>query len=156
MNKDKRVKSVTHQLSSDLEGMVWHIKPVATWNHRAYSQRTVTGLKKICRDFTPVKGLICLFAGESGTGKTLAAEIIAKEICLDLYRIDLSAVVSKYIGETELVRWDPVFGTRMGDYFEDYLAEEAKALGMSVARVMAWRPPEKIKKSNTKTRRREG
>ena len=44
----------------------------------------------------------------------------------------------------------------MGDYFEDYLAEEAKALGMSVDQVMAWRPPEKIKKSNTKTRRREG
>jgi hypothetical protein len=51
---------------------------------------------------------------------------------------------------------DPVFGTRMGDYFEDYLGEEAKALGMSVDQVMAWRPPEKIKKSNTKTRRREG
>jgi hypothetical protein len=51
---------------------------------------------------------------------------------------------------------DPVFGTRMGDYFEDYLAEEAKALGMSVDEVMAWKPPEKTKKSNTKTRRREG
>jgi len=44
----------------------------------------------------------------------------------------------------------------MGDYFEDYLGEEAKALGMSVDQVMAWRQPEKIKKSNTKTRRREG
>ncbi|NEQ22364.1 MAG: ATP-binding protein, partial [Microcoleus sp. SIO2G3] len=37
----------------------------------------------------------------SGTGKTMAAEVIAQELCLDLYRIDLSAVVSKYIGETE-------------------------------------------------------
>ena len=46
-------------------------------------------------------GLATLFAGESGTGKTLAAEVLAHTLQLDLYRIDLSAVVSKYIGETE-------------------------------------------------------
>jgi len=46
-------------------------------------------------------GISALFAGESGTGKTLAAEVIAHELRLDLYRIDLSSVVSKYIGETE-------------------------------------------------------
>jgi ATPase family associated with various cellular activities (AAA) len=46
-------------------------------------------------------GISALFAGESGTGKTLAAEVIAAELDLDLYRIDLSGVVSKYIGETE-------------------------------------------------------
>lgn len=46
-------------------------------------------------------GLATLFAGESGTGKTLAAEVLAHSLHLDLYRIDLSAVVSKYIGETE-------------------------------------------------------
>ncbi|MUL34941.1 ATP-binding protein [Gloeocapsopsis dulcis] len=46
-------------------------------------------------------GISALFAGESGTGKTMAAEVIANELCLNLYRIDLSAVVSKYIGETE-------------------------------------------------------
>ncbi len=46
-------------------------------------------------------GISALFAGESGTGKTLAAEVIAAELGLDLYRIDLSGVVSKYIGETE-------------------------------------------------------
>lgn len=46
-------------------------------------------------------GLSALFAGPSGTGKTLAAEVLANELKLDLYRIDLSAVVSKYIGETE-------------------------------------------------------
>jgi AAA+ superfamily predicted ATPase len=46
-------------------------------------------------------GLVALFAGESGTGKTMAAEVIANELRLNLYRIDLSAVVSKYIGETE-------------------------------------------------------
>ena len=46
-------------------------------------------------------GVSALFAGESGTGKTLAAEVLAHDLNLDLYRIDLSAVVSKYIGETE-------------------------------------------------------
>jgi ATPase family associated with various cellular activities (AAA) len=46
-------------------------------------------------------GVSALFAGESGTGKTLAAEVLAAELGLDLYRIDLSAVISKYIGETE-------------------------------------------------------
>ncbi len=47
------------------------------------------------------KGLSALFAGPSGTGKTMAAEIIAGELRLDVYKIDLSTVVSKYIGETE-------------------------------------------------------
>ena len=46
-------------------------------------------------------GLSALFAGASGTGKTMAAEVLANELRLDLYRIDLSSVVSKYIGETE-------------------------------------------------------
>ena len=47
------------------------------------------------------KGLNVLFAGPSGTGKTMASEIIASELGLDLYKIDLSTVISKYIGETE-------------------------------------------------------
>jgi ATPase family associated with various cellular activities (AAA) len=46
-------------------------------------------------------GISALFSGSSGTGKTMAAEVLAKELNLDLYKIDLSAVVSKYIGETE-------------------------------------------------------
>ena len=46
-------------------------------------------------------GISALFAGDSGTGKTMAAEGLASKLQLDLYRIDLSAVVSKYIGETE-------------------------------------------------------
>ena len=47
------------------------------------------------------KGLVALFSGPSGTGKTMAASIVARELGLEMYRIDLSAVVSKYIGETE-------------------------------------------------------
>jgi hypothetical protein len=46
-------------------------------------------------------GISALFSGGSGTGKTLAAEVLANELQLDLYRIDLAALVSKYIGETE-------------------------------------------------------
>jgi hypothetical protein len=46
-------------------------------------------------------GITVLFAGESGTGKTMAAEVLARELQMDLVRIDLAAVVSKYIGETE-------------------------------------------------------
>jgi hypothetical protein len=53
------------------------------------------------RRLTRGLGISALFAGESGTGKTLAAEVIARELQLNLYRIDLSQVVSKYIGETE-------------------------------------------------------
>ncbi|WP_233809208.1 AAA family ATPase [Paraburkholderia sp. HP33-1] len=46
-------------------------------------------------------GISALFSGDSGTGKTMAAEVIANDLRLSLYRIDLSSVVSKYIGETE-------------------------------------------------------
>ena len=49
----------------------------------------------------PSTGVVALFSGHSGTGKTLAAEVIAGELGLDLYKVDLSSVVSKYIGETE-------------------------------------------------------
>ncbi len=47
------------------------------------------------------RGVTVLFAGPPGTGKTMAAEVMARELGLDLYKIDLSTVVSKYIGETE-------------------------------------------------------
>jgi len=47
------------------------------------------------------RGISALFAGGSGTGKTMAAEILANHLELDLYRIDLASVVSKYVGQTE-------------------------------------------------------
>jgi hypothetical protein len=71
-----------------LAAQVWHrMKVHETWGFSAKGRR---GL-----------GVSALFCGESGTGKTLAAEVLARELGLDLYRIDLSSVVSKYIGETE-------------------------------------------------------
>ena len=50
---------------------------------------------------TASSGVLALFSGPSGTGKALAAEVVAKQLGLDLFRIDLSRVVGKYIGETE-------------------------------------------------------
>ena len=47
------------------------------------------------------RGITALFAGDSGTGKTMSAEVIAGELGLDLYTIDLATVVDKYVGETE-------------------------------------------------------
>ena len=53
------------------------------------------------RTVARTQGLNVLFAGESGTGKTMAAQVLAHDLGLDLYRIDLASTVSKYIGETE-------------------------------------------------------
>ena len=49
----------------------------------------------------PSTGVVALFAGPSGTGKTLAAEVIAADLGVDVYKVDLANLVSKYIGETE-------------------------------------------------------
>ena len=67
---------------------------VQTWN-RVYHE---WGMAKRVRN---ANGLMVLFAGPSGTGKTMTASVIANDLGLDLYRIDLAGVVSKYIGETE-------------------------------------------------------
>lgn len=65
-----------------------------------YRQR-VYGSWGFDRKLSLGKGVNVLFSGPPGTGKTMAAEVIANELQLDLYRIDLSQIVSKYIGETE-------------------------------------------------------
>jgi AAA+ superfamily predicted ATPase len=93
------------------------IKPQHQWNDIVLPEDRVQQLREICnsmkyrsvvfdqwgfdRKLSLGKGLNILFAGPSGTGKTMAAEIMAGELALDLYKLDLSTVVSKYIGETE-------------------------------------------------------
>jgi hypothetical protein len=93
------------------------VKPHHTWNDIVLPEDRLQQLREICnsmkyralvfdtwgfdRKLSMGKGLNMLFAGPSGTGKTMAAEIMAGELGLDLYKIDLSTVVSKYIGETE-------------------------------------------------------
>ena len=59
------------------------------------------------------QGLKVLFAGESGTGKTMSAQVLAKELGLDIFRVDLATIVSKYIGETEK-NLDRIFGAAEG------------------------------------------
>lgn len=100
-----------------LDDLAQRITPVATWEDLVLPDRELQVLREIAvhvRQRARVYdewgfaarssrglGISALFAGPSGTGKTMAAEVLANELRLDLYRIDLSQVVSKYIGETE-------------------------------------------------------
>ncbi|MGW4727363.1 ATP-binding protein [Streptomyces sp. NPDC004291] len=68
---------------------------------RAHDRDRVLGEWRLRTGGGRGRGVVALFAGESGTGKTLGAEVVAGELGLDLYVVDLSAVVDKYVGETE-------------------------------------------------------
>ena len=82
-------------VGEEAHGLLRQIAGQVHERHRVYQQWGYAG--RMNRGM----GISALFAGESGTGKTMAAEVIANELRLHLYRIDLSSVVSKYIGETE-------------------------------------------------------
>ena len=100
-----------------LDQLAHALQPKATWEDLELAAPEKTLLRQIAAQVKARKavyddwgfrermnrglGITVLFAGESGTGKTMAAEVIANDLGLALYRIDLSAVVSKYIGETE-------------------------------------------------------
>jgi hypothetical protein len=68
---------------------------------RARHRELVLGEWQMASASSRRRGLTALFAGASGTGKTMAAEVIAGEMGLDLYVVDLASVVDKYVGETE-------------------------------------------------------
>ncbi len=105
------------QSSTNLSTFANKIEPYYTWKDIVLPKDTKEQLKEICgyikhkgtvysdwgfdTKLSLGKGLNVLFSGSSGTGKTMAAEVIAKVVGLDIYKIDLSGVVSKYIGETE-------------------------------------------------------
>ena len=105
------------QCGHDLATLAQKIEPLYTWTDIVLPGDALAQLREICqrvvyghrvlhewgfgRKLSLGKGINALFAGPSGTGKTMAAEIVANELQLDLYKIDLSSVVSKYIGETE-------------------------------------------------------
>lgn len=74
----------------------------------------------------PSPGVVALFSGPSGTGKTTTAEVIAHELGIDLFRVDLSALVSKYIGETEKNLEEIFAAAHAGDYL--LLFDEADSL----------------------------
>jgi len=100
-----------------LEDLAQRIDPAATWSDLVLPGPQLLILKEIgvhlrrrarvydtwgfASKGSRGLGISALFAGDSGTGKTMAAEVLANDLELDLYRIDLSQVVSKYIGETE-------------------------------------------------------
>ena len=100
-----------------LEGLAQRIEPAATWDDLVLPEKEREQMRNISlhvRQRTRVYeswgfadrssrglGISVLFAGPSGTGKTTAAEVLAHELRLDLFRIDLSQIISKYIGETE-------------------------------------------------------
>jgi AAA+ superfamily predicted ATPase len=102
-----------HQLGS----LARKIEPVYRWSDIVLPKEILDQLRELCsrvaerrrvlgewgfgRKLSLGKGVSALFAGPSGTGKTMAAEIVANELELELYKIDLSGIVSKYIGETE-------------------------------------------------------
>lgn len=75
----------------------------ATWDKLALPAPQLGALRRIIAHVRKPRGAGCcvLFAGPAGTGKTRAAQVLARELQLGLYRVDLAAVVSKYIGETE-------------------------------------------------------
>jgi hypothetical protein len=100
-----------------LEALAQRLEPKATWDDLVLPAEAMGLLRQIAAQvrrrgtvyddwgfrarMNRGLGISALFTGESGTGKTMAAEVLANDLRLNLYRIDLSAVVSKYIGETE-------------------------------------------------------
>ncbi|CAN5665014.1 ATP-binding protein [soil metagenome] len=105
------------QNAAGLDRLAHHRTPSADWHDLVLPPSVVTQLReltarvrhreRVFEDWqvggraTRGRGITALFAGDSGTGKTLASEVIAGELGLDLYVIDLSTVIDKYIGETE-------------------------------------------------------
>ena len=105
------------QASRKLGELAKKVKTNYVWDDLVLPADSVRQLREMCgqvrhrarvfeawdfeRKLSLGKGLNALFCGPSGTGKTMAAEIMARELGLELYKIDLSGVVSKYIGETE-------------------------------------------------------
>lgn len=114
---DDLVAACRLQSNQKLASLARKIVPRSTWADIVLPPDRLHQLREMCsqvqyrarvydewgfdRKLSLGKGLNVLFAGPSGTGKTMAAEIIASELGLDLYKIDLATVVSKYIGETE-------------------------------------------------------
>ncbi|WP_228434382.1 ATP-binding protein [Natrarchaeobaculum aegyptiacum] len=104
------------QSADALEDLAQHVEPDLSWDDIKLGDETrrqletleahVTNRGRIYddwgfRDRDKNAGVVALFKGLPGTGKTMAAEVLAKEVGMDVYKIDLSSVVSKYIGETE-------------------------------------------------------
>lgn len=112
------VSAACLQLSTrSLDGVMVKLSQRASWDDLVLPANSMAQLREVCDQFrhrhrvfsswgfgakhARGRGLSALFSGPPGTGKTMAAEVLADTLGLDLYRVDLSGVVSKYIGETE-------------------------------------------------------
>jgi SpoVK/Ycf46/Vps4 family AAA+-type ATPase len=98
-----------------IDRLALRIRPTRAWDDLVLSPDRLQLLRELVARYrhadevyeewgfaaTPSRGQVALFSGPSGTGKTLAAEIIAGDLGLDLFKLDLSSVLSKWIGETE-------------------------------------------------------
>ncbi|MET9418932.1 ATP-binding protein, partial [Streptomyces klenkii] len=109
--------AAAHQATTELSHLARRITPQVSWpdillptTAREHLEMLITRVSHRDDVFTRFglrrgggrgHGTAALFAGESGTGKTLAAEVVAAELHMDLYIVNLPSVVSKYIGETE-------------------------------------------------------
>jgi ATP-dependent 26S proteasome regulatory subunit len=110
-------QAARERASREIDSLADRLVPHYTWNDIVLPDHIVQDLKAaaaqvrhqsrvygdygFARKYPRGRGISVLLSGPSGTGKTMAAEVIANDLGLDLYRIDLSRVVSKYIGETE-------------------------------------------------------
>jgi AAA+ superfamily predicted ATPase len=108
-------QAVRRLVGGNIDALARRIRPTRGWDDIVLSPDRKQLLREIVERYhyadavydewgfsaTPSRGQVALFSGPSGTGKTLAAEIVAGQLGLDLFKLDLSAVVSKYIGETE-------------------------------------------------------
>lgn len=114
---DHLLRACRQQSNQKLRELAVKIEPHYTWDDIVLPEEKTVLLQEICNQVRQQykvfslwgfdqklaygRGLSALFSGPPGTGKTLAAQVIAYDLSLDLYKIDLSSVVSKYIGETE-------------------------------------------------------
>lgn len=117
IRKEHLMRGCRGQLSTNLGKFATRITPTYTWDDIVLPADQMDQLQEICAQFrysfTVLKhwnfdsklsygrGIAALFAGPSGTGKTMAAEVVASELGLPIYKVNLAAIVSKYIGETE-------------------------------------------------------
>ncbi|HEY9230589.1 MAG TPA: AAA family ATPase, partial [Blastocatellia bacterium] len=117
LSSDDLYAACRSQATLRLGALARKIEPQSTWQEIILPPDETAQLGEICdqarqrekvygewgftRKLSLGKGINALFFGPPGTGKTMAAEVIANELRLDLYKIDLSQIVSKYIGETE-------------------------------------------------------
>jgi hypothetical protein len=117
VSADDLRRGVRAQNAAGLERLARRIEPEVAWTDLVLAPTVMRGLKEVAararhRDTVLTDwrmrrgggrghGVTALFAGDSGTGKTMSAEVIASDLGLDLYTVNLATVVDKYIGETE-------------------------------------------------------